>query len=212
MEEIGIIVDNLKENLRDCEYVLVGIGSEWGKARDLEAENAYSSLWRILDGKDYFIVTTVTDARIYKSPLNPERITAPCGNVDWYQCRDACTNDIWEKGELGKDICPYCGAPLISNTVESEHYIEEGYLPGWNVYKEWLAKTLNHRLVILELGEGFKTPAVIRWPFEKTVYFNQKALMYRINRKFYQIPEEIRDRSIPVAADSLDFIRKCGDR
>lgn len=212
MEENDKIVDKLKEKLKDCEYVLVGIGNEWGKAREAEAEAAYQTLYRLLEGKDYFLVTTVTDARIFRSSLDAQRITAPCGNMNWLQCRDACTKDIWEKGEVPEGICPHCKAPLICNTIEAEHYIEEGYLGGWLKYKEWLAGTLNHRLLILELGEGFKMPTIIRWPFEKTVFFNRKAFMYRINRKFAQISEEIRERTVPVAVDSLEFIRKCADK
>ncbi len=72
---------------------------------------------------------------------------------------------------------------LTSNTIEAEYYIEEGYLPRWNRYQEWLAQTLNRKLLILELGVGFRTPTVIRWPFEKTVFFNRRADMYRVNRK-----------------------------
>ena len=186
MDENDKIVEKLREKLKDCEYVLVGIGSEWGKAKDSEAKAAYHALYELTDGKDYFIVTTVTDARIFDSPLRADRITAPCGNVNWFQCSEACTKD--------------------------KNYIEEGYLPGWNRYKEWLSHTLNHRLLVLELGEGFKTPTVIRWPFEKTVYFNRKADMYRVNRKFAQVSEEIRGRAVPVAVDSLEFIRKCADK
>ena len=137
---------------------------------------------------------------------------APCGNVNWFQCSEACTKDIWERGEVPEGRCSHCGAPLAANTIEAKNYIEEGYLPGWNRYKEWLSHTLNHRLLVLELGEGFKTPTVIRWPFEKTVYFNRKADMYRVNRKFAQVSEEIRGRAVPVAVDSLEFIRKCADK
>lgn len=73
---------------------------------------------------------------------------------------------------MADGICPHCGAPLTENTVLANPYIEEGYLKSWNLYREWLAGTLNHALLILELGVDFKTPTVIRWPFEKTVFFN----------------------------------------
>ena len=36
--------------------------------------------------------------------------------------------------------------------------------------------------------------------------------MYRVNRKFAQVSEEIRGRAVPVAVDSLEFIRKCADK
>ena len=89
--------------------------------------------------------------------------------------------------------------PLTGNTVEAETYIEEGYLPRWEAYKKWQTGTLNRRLVILELGEGFKTPTVMRWPFEKIGFFNQKSVFYRIHETFFQIPKETgeRDRGNP---------------
>lgn len=212
MENQTEIVDKLKEDLKDCEYLLVGLGSEWEKAKASEVMEAYEALYQLTERKDYFIVTTVKDARIYDSRLDAKRIAAPCGNVNWFQCSEACTKDIWEKGELPDGVCPHCGAPLEGNTIDAKSYIEEGYLPQWNAYREWLSRTLNRRLLILELGEGFKTPTVIRWPFEKTAFFNQKSHMYRINKKFYQISSEIQDRAVPVEGDSVEFIRKCVDK
>ena len=42
-------------------------------------------------------------------------------------------------------------------------------------YMKWQTGTINRSLVILELGEGFATPTVMRWPFEKIIYFNRKS-------------------------------------
>ena len=51
MDENDKIVEQLREKLKDCEYVLVGIGSEWGKAKDSEAKAAYHALYELTDGK-----------------------------------------------------------------------------------------------------------------------------------------------------------------
>ncbi|MBT9777637.1 hypothetical protein GPL15_14125 [Clostridium sp. MCC353] len=189
------------ERLGDCEKVLVGIGQEWRGA-------SYEKLKAVLNGKDYFIVTTVTDGEIYESGLDPSRIVAPCGNETWRQCSKSCTKDIWEPGEIPDDICPHCGAPLIGNTINADQYIEEGYLPQWAVYTRWLTGTLNKKLLILELGVGFQTPTVVRWPFEKTAFFNQKSYMYRINEKFSQVTVELKDRAEAVSENSVEFVDK----
>lgn len=136
-----------------------------------------------------------------------QRIVAPCGNETWRQCSRGCTKDIWEPGEVPEEICPHCGAPLTGNTIEAQPYIEEGYLPQWNRYREWLSGTLNKKLLILELGVGFKNPGVIRFAFEKTAFFNQKAKMYRVNRTFSQISEELQGKAVPVAENSVDWVR-----
>lgn len=156
--------------------------------------------------KDYYLVTTLTDGAVYDTPFDRERITAPCGNIHWRQCSRACTKDIWEEGELPDEFCPHCGAPLAGNTIKEENYIEEGYLPGWKRYLSWQAGTVNRTLTILELGEGFASPTVMRWPFEKIIFFNRKALLYRVNEEFYQIPREVQERSIPVHGNSLEWI------
>lgn len=81
----------------------------------------------------------------------------------------------------------------------------------WNRYTEWLSKTLNRRLVILELGEGFLHPSLIRWPFEKTVLINNKAYLYRVHKTFYQITDEIREKAAAVKADSVEFFAQGGE-
>lgn len=196
------------ERIIDSEKVLVGIGAEWSLERNPEVMKAYESLYQIIKEKDYFIVTTNTDGAIFDSSLDGERIVAPCGNVNWKQCERACTKDIWEAFEVPEGICPHCGAPLIGNTVEAELYIEEGYLPRWEAYTKWLTTTLNRKLVVLELGENFKRPTVIRWPFEKTVFFNRKSYLYRVNGALSQISEEIKERASGIAENSVDWISR----
>ncbi len=135
-----------------------------------------------------------------------ERIVAPCGNETWRQCSRACTKDIWEPGEIPDDCCPHCGAPLTGNTTEAQVYIQEGYLPQWERYTHWLAGTLNKKTLILELGVGFGNPGVIRFPFEKAAYFNKKAFLLRVNRRFPQIAGELYGRAAGIGADSVEWI------
>ena len=135
-----------------------------------------------------------------------QRIVAPCGNETWQQCSRACTKDIWEPGEIPSGICPHCGALLIGNTIDAPVYIEEGYLPQWQRYTQWLAGTLNRDTVILELGVGFNQPGMVRFPFEKTAYFNQKAFLCRVNGKFPQVPKELEGRTEGFLGDSVKWV------
>lgn len=202
------VTEQLKHELRESEKVLIGLGSEWRAEQNPEISESYERLAALVGGKDYFIVTMATDGEIFRSKLDQKRITAPCGNIRWRQCSAACTKDIWEEGEVPDGLCPHCGAALTANTLEAENYIEEGYLPQWKAYTAWLATTLNRKLTVLELGVGFTLPSVIRWPFEKTVYFNKKSRMYRINEKFAQKTEEIGARMVSVEENSVEFLRK----
>ena len=220
MENTTHTDQTLSARLAASERILIGIGPEWGlkpekkEIRDCrlsdpeqaEIKTAYEALYEMVKDKDYYLVTTLTDGAVYDTPFDRERITAPCGNIHWRQCSRACTKDIWEEGELLNDLCPHCGAPLTGNTIKAETYIEEGYLPGWKRYLSWQAGTVNRILTILELGEGFSAPTVMRWPFEKIIFFNRKGLLYRVNEEFYQIPPEVQERSIPVHENSLEWI------
>lgn len=87
-------------------------------------------------------------------------------------------------------------APLDVSLTEEE----------WDGYMKWLAGTLNKRTILLELGEGFLHPSLIRWPFEKTAAINQKAHLYRIHKKFYQITDELKEKATAVKCDSAEFM------
>ena len=205
------------EKIKEAQKVLIGIGKEWALRDDekdirfchltdpsqADLKAAYEALYDLIKEKDYYIVTTLTDGAVYEMPFDKNRIVAPCGNIHWRQCSKACTKDIWEESEVPDDVCPHCKAPLTGNTIKAETYIEEGYLPRWKDYMKWQAGTINRSLVILELGEGFATPTVMRWPFEKIIYFNRKSRLYRINESFYQLPKEAEERGVSVHENSV---------
>lgn len=208
------------EKIKEAQKVLIGIGKEWALRDDekdirfchltdpsqADLKAAYEALYDLIKEKDYYIVTTLTDGAVYEMPFDKNRIVAPCGNIHWRQCSKACTKDIWEESEVPDDVCPHCKAPLTGNTIKAETYIEEGYLPRWKDYMKWQAGTINRSLVILELGEGFATPTVMRWPFEKIIYFNRKSRLYRINESFYQLPKEAEERGVSVHENSVRWM------
>lgn len=213
---------DIMRRLKEADKVMVGLGAEWKLADDgrpvrerrladgaqARLKSAYEALYRLLEDKDYYLVTTVTDGAVYDAPFDGKRIVAPCGNIHWRQCSKACTKDIWEEGEVPDDVCPHCGAPMTGNTVQADTYIEEGYMPRWADYMAWQTRTLNRNLLILELGVGFDSPTVIRWPFEKIVYVNQKSYLLRVHETLSQLPGEIGERAGRVPENSVDWILK----
>ena len=76
--------------------------------------------------------------------------------------------------------------PVNENNAEEEE-------KQWDFYNKWLSSSLAKKLVIVELGEDFSNPNVIRWPFERIVMINQKAKMYRVHSTFYQIPDDLKE-------------------
>ena len=90
--------------------------------------------------------------------------------------------------------------------VGVDQYAEEGYLERWREYTKWLQGTVNKRLCILELGVGMEYPTIVRFPFEKIVFYNQKAYIYRVHPTLYQLGEEIGGRGSGIQAHPVDFL------
>ena len=67
---------------------------------------------------------------------------------------------------------------------------------------------MNHKVCLLELGTGMKFPTVIRWPFEKITYFNNKASLIRIHSRLFQTTEEIKDRSTGIEYNPVEFVKE----
>ncbi len=189
-----------------------------------KTEKAYKALEDLLEGKNYFIVSTRTDDYIYQTGLVKEKTVTPCGGYGFSHCVDGCQKKLYEsdrktmeniydcftKGinldSVRRPLCPDCGKDLVFNSIEYAGYLEEGYLAQWDKYKKWLQGTVNKKLCILELGVGMRFPTVIRWPFEKVVFFNQKANIFRIHSKLYQLTEEIKDRGYKIEKKPMDFL------
>lgn len=111
-----------------------------------------------------------------------------------------------QMGQPDLGVCPACGKPLVLNNIFTESYDENGYLPQWQLYTKWLQGTLNRKLVILELGVGMMFPSVIRWPFEKVAFFNNKAQLFRVNEKLYQLSEDLKGKGTSIPKNSIDWL------
>ena len=196
-------------------------------------KKAYEKLTALLDGKNYFILSLSEDDYIFNSGLDRERIVTPCGGFRKLQCTERCnaeqeslvTDDkvilqVLEEidncnGDLSSvdfPVCTDCCGILWFNRIETPGYREEGYLTQWEKYTKWLQGTLNHKLCILELGAGMEYPSVIRFPFEKVAFFNQKSVFYRVHGKLPYLTEELSERGISAKTDAITFLSEEGNQ
>lgn len=191
---------------------------------DEQLMKAYTNLRYLIDEKDYFIISTVTDDCVYQCGLREERIVTPCGGFQKMQCDVNCKaklldidTDMYEKvkayynkmtdlEELQEPTCEECGSKKRFNQLGTSKYAEEGYLPQWNDYTKWLQGTVNKKLCVIELGVGMELPTIIRWPFEKIVFYNQKSFFYRIHPALYQLGEKIGDRGKGIKEKPVSFL------
>ncbi len=104
--------------------------------------------------------------------------------------------------------CPRCGSPMVFNNIFAKRYNESCYCAEWQIYTKWLQGTLNHSLAVLELGVGMDFPSVIRWPFEKIVYLNQRAVLFRVNEKLYQISKELSGRAFGIPENAIEWLER----
>ncbi len=198
-------------------------GEQSGDGRTAEAVNR---LFSLLEGKNWYAVSVSCSRSIFRE----ERVVMPCGSVLRKQCEKGCgdvpeevtagdrekTEAFFRKLSAGDcdgsgpelGTCPECGGELIFNNIYAENYNEKGYLEQWKKYTKWLQGTLNRRIVILELGVGMRFPTVIRWPFEKVAFFNQKAWFYRINEKLYQLTKELDEKGCGIAQNAIDWLEQ----
>ena len=205
-------IQKIRENIKEAELVLVGIGEEFGlkeadgrfKKEEYEVRMAaYQGLQRLLRNKNYFVVTLCTDGMIRQAGLKDERIVEPCGSYYHLQCANKCTDTITVPDEdLQKKI-----KGMFQGREEKKN-AEEGYLEQWKAYTKWLQGTVNHKVCLLELGTGMKFPTVIRWPFEKITYFNNKSLLIRVHSRLFQTTEEIKDRSTGIEYNPVEFVKE----
>lgn len=185
--------------------------------------DALKKLSQLLEDKNYFVVSVCANGFPESAGFKEERLVSPCGSVFKIQCANHCEGTIrrmtdlefadactkLERGEIeavsfGK--CPTCGEEMSLNNVYTERYDENGYLPEWGVYTKWLQGTLNRKLCVLELGVNMTYPSVIRWPFEKIGFFNQKASFVRVNEKLYQLTEDLKDKGISIPKNAIDWL------
>lgn len=199
-----------------------------------ERIQAYNKIAEALLGVNYFVITTSNDGLIYYSELDNMKIAAPCGDVLRLQkecdCQDEGEYMVVSAKEQLEHIynvmlgmkedfsivklkeaipkCRRCNKEFDFNIYGKDNYNESGYMDGWKNYTMWLQRTLNRKFVLLELGVDFSVPTVIRWPFEKIALLNNKAMLYRVNGKFPQLPMEMGDKGVSINEDSYEYVMK----
>ena len=80
-------------------------------------------------------------------------------------------------------------------------FVEKPHLQNSLHYEFFLNDSQDKKIVLLELGVGFNTPVVIRFPFEKITKLFPKAVLVRINDQAASVPIEIKDKAIPIQGD-----------
>lgn len=160
----------------------------------------YERLLRLVRDREYFVITTNVDAQFEKAGFAPERLFAVQGDYREMQCAKACHQKVYSNVEVVKKIlatmhdltipqssvprCPMCGGRMEMHLRVDEYFIEdEAWHNAARRYEAFLSRHRKGRVVLLELGVGFNTPTIIRYPFEEFTFFNPDSLLVRMNRE-----------------------------
>lgn len=223
-----------KELLKEagCQWLLPA-WTQYCDARfgDEKPKAALQRLAELLEEKNYFVVSVSTNPQLTEVPWKQGRLVMPCGTPLRKQCvrgehgeiealaenDKALLEEIFGtliQGELpqggipGLGKCQQCGGDMVLNTIYAENYNEAGYIEQWQIYTKWLQGTLNRKLLVLELGVGMQFPSVIRWPFEKVAFFNNKASFVRVNERLYQLTEELASKGVGISQNAIEWINQ----
>lgn len=105
--------------------------------------------------------------------------------------------------------CPECGKPMSMNLRSDNTFVED---EGWHVaakrYEQFLERHKNLNIVFIELGIGYNTPVIIKYPFWQMTDKWQHAHYICLNYGQAYAPDEIKEKSVCVNKDIGEVIRR----
>ena len=177
----------------------------------------YENLLSLVKDKDYFVITTNVDHCFQKAGFEKKRLFYTQGDYGLFQCSEPCHNETYENEDMvramveqQKDMkiptelipkCPKCGKSLTMNLRSDDKFVEdEGWHQAAERYENFL-RTRNGKILFLELGVGYNTPGIIKYPFWQMTAKNPDATYACVNCGEAVCPEDIRKQSICIDGD-----------
>lgn len=186
----------------------------------------YENLFELVKDKDYFVLTTNVDHCFQKAGFAKERLFYTQGDYGLFQCQTPCSPYTYENEALVKRMveeqknmriptdlipkCPVCGKPMTMNLRADDTFVQDA---GWDIHAGYYEKFINRhkksKILFLELGVGYNTPGIIKYPFWQMTAANPRAIYACINYGEACCPKEIEKQSICVNGDIGDILCRC---
>lgn len=158
----------------------------------------YQDLYELVVDKNYFVITTNVDNQFEKAGFDKEKIFEVQGNYGEFQCSVPCHDGVYNNqtaleillaNRQGLEVrtedipkCPKCGADMMSRLRIDHRFVEDA---NWHrqekAYLDFLQGNADKNIVFLELGVGFNTPTIIKFPFERLNQTLPNASLIRLN-------------------------------
>ena len=183
----------------------------------------YQELYEILKNKEYFVLSTNVDGQFYNSGFDKDTIFEVQGDYSYLQCENACHNKLYNNKEvvekwlrntknckIPSDLvmkCPVCGGNIDMNLRKDANFVQdENWYRQSEKYEDFLSRSKGKNVVLLEIGVGFNTPGIIRFPFEQMTANNVKTTLIRINKDYPNPMLEIKNKTISFDEDTNKII------
>jgi len=151
------------------------------------------------------------------------------GDYSYFQCAKVCHDKLYYNEELVKKMvsrtrdcripsdlvprCPVCGGEMDVNLRHNAFFVQdEEWYKADKRYGEFQDESEGKNIVYLELGVGFNTPGIIRYPFEQMTYQNPNATLIRFNRDHPLGAPENAKKTISFDEDIMQMIQYIGNK
>ena len=185
----------------------------------------YEDLLELVKDKDYFVLTTNVDHCFQKAGFEKERLFYTQGDYGLFQCSEPCCQETWDNEEIvgemirrqdhmkiSRDLvphCPRCGKPLTMNLRADDTFVQdEGWYQASRRYSRFLTEHQDEKIPFLELGVGYNTPVIIKYPFWQMTAKNPRAVYACVNYGDAAAPGEIAKQAICIDRDIGDVLKK----
>lgn len=191
---------------------------------DLDVIPLHKLLLDALSEKKIFLLSTNADKQFEKAGLSTDHIFCTQGDYFHIQCGKGCHEKTYDAVELFRKMdlerkdcmipselvpkCPVCGGPMDMNLRKDNYFVQdEEWYASEEKFEEYLIEAINKKLVLIELGVGFNTPTIIRFPFEKLAQENENISLIRLNLDQAVVPKSLGDRAVGINADMAESMR-----
>ncbi len=145
-------------------------------------DKPYTDLLKLLKSKEYFVLTTNVDHCFQRAGFNKDRLFYTQGDYGLWQCSTPCCQRTYDNKEtvikmvneqknmkIPSELvpkCPVCGAPMTMNLRIDDTFVQDsGWYAAAGRYTDFAEKYKGKKLLLLELGVGYNTPGIIKYPF-----------------------------------------------
>ena len=162
---------------------------------------------------------------LVKAGFDKKRLFYTQGDYGLFQCSEPCCQKTWDNENLVRQMveqqkdmripselvphCPNCGKPMSMNLRADDTFVQdEGWYAASERYSEFVRRHQGMKTLYLELGVGYNTPGIIKYPFWQAAYRNPEATYVCINYGDAAAPKEIAERSICIDGDIGEVLEK----